>query len=67
MREFDFGENLKQIRKSNQMTQKQVAAILNCSINKYASWEQGRTEPDIESIRLLCKIFNVTSDDLLEP
>lgn len=67
MREFDFGENLKQIRKSNQMTQKQVATILNCSINKYASWEQGRTEPDIESIRLLCKIFNVTSDDLLEP
>lgn len=49
------------------MTQKQVAEILHCSINKYASWEQGRTEPDIDSIRALCKIFNVSYDELLEP
>ena len=67
MQEFDFGKHLKQIRVSNHLTQKQVVEILHCSINKYASWEQGRTEPDIESIRTLCKIFNVSADDLLEP
>lgn len=67
MHNYGFGENLKQIRLGNGMTQKQVAEILHCSINKYASWEQGRTEPDIDSIRALCKIFNVSYDELLEP
>lgn len=67
MRNYDFGENLKQIRLGTGLTQKQVAEILHCSINKYASWEQGRTEPDIDSIRALCKIFNVSYDELLEP
>ena len=67
MDSFNFGKNLKQIRKDNNMTQAQVVEMLHCSINKYASWEQGRTEPDIESLRELCRIFNVTPDDLIQP
>ena len=67
MDKFSFGENLKKLRGSNLMMQKQVAEALHCSVNKYASWEQGRTEPDIESIRALCRIFNVSADELLEP
>lgn len=39
--------------------------MLKISVNGYASWEQGRTEPDIKSIKKLCKIFNVTTDYLL--
>lgn len=47
------------------MTQNDVVKILHCSNNKYASWEQGRTEPDVESIRELCHIFSVSANDLL--
>ncbi len=67
MTDFNFGKNLKEIRKANHLTQAQVAELLHCSINKYASWEQGRTEPDIESLWELCKIFNVNYNDLLIP
>lgn len=66
MQEFNFGNNLKAIRKSNGMTQKQVVDILGCSKNKYASWEQGRTQPDITSIRQLCYIFGVSADELFD-
>ncbi len=65
MQEYMFNERLREIRSSRQMKQKDVVKLLGCSHNKYASWEQGRTEPDIESIRELCAIFSVSADELL--
>ena len=47
------------------MTQKDVYLLLGVSPNCYASWEQGRTQPDVGNIKRLCKIFGVTSDHLL--
>ncbi len=47
------------------MTQRDVYSILNISPNGYASYEQGRTEPNIEMIKRLCKIFDVSADYLL--
>lgn len=62
---MNFNENLRQIRKDCGMTQKDVYTKLQVSPNCYASWEQGRTQPDIESIKKLCKIFEVSADYLL--
>ena len=39
--------------------------LLNVSANCYASYEQGRTEPNIEMLKQLCRIFNVSSDYLI--
>lgn len=47
------------------MTQRDVYTKLNISPNGYASYEQGRTEPNIETIKKLCSIFNISSDYLL--
>lgn len=60
-----FNERLKEIRKNKGLTQKNVYTALNVSPNCYASWEQGRTQPDIENIIKLCFIFSVSSDYLL--
>ena len=60
-----FNDKLKEIRKSKGYTQKNIYDILRVSPNCYASWEQGRTQPDIESIRKLCIIFDVSADYLL--
>jgi len=60
-----FNENLREIRKFCGMTQKDVYTRLQVSPNCYASWEQGRTQPDIDSIKKLCKIFEVSADYLL--
>lgn len=54
------------MRKECGFTQRDVYTKLNVSPNCYASWEQGRTQPDVERIRELCKIFNVSADYLLE-
>lgn len=47
------------------MTQRDVYERLNMSPNGYASYEQGRTEPNIETIKQLCKIFEISADVLL--
>lgn len=60
-----FNEQLREIRKSRGMTQRDVYTRLQVSPNCYASWEQGRTQPDIESIKALCAIFEVSADYLL--
>lgn len=60
-----FCKNLKETRKSCGMTQKQVAEKLGVVESCYANWEQGRTEPSIEMLRKLSKIFSVSIDDLI--
>ena len=45
---MEFKDTLKMIRKERGMTQKDVYELLKISANGYASWEQGRTEPDIK-------------------
>ncbi len=60
-----FNETLREVRRESGMTQKDVYTALQVSPNCYASWEQGRTQPDIENIKKLCAIFEVSADYLL--
>ena len=59
-----FCDNLKNIRKVCGKTQKQIADELGVIESCYANWEQGRSEPSISTMRELCKIFDVTFDEL---
>ena len=47
------------------MTQKKKKKKLGVVESCYANWEQGRTEPSIEMLRKLSKIFSVSIDDLI--
>lgn len=60
-----FKKRLKELRKEKQLTQKQVAKVLNKSETGYASWEQGLSEPNINDLIAICKFFDVTLDYLV--
>lgn len=60
-----FCNNLKEARRTCNLTQKQVATALNVVESCYANWEQGRTEPNIEMLRKLGEILKVNIDDLI--
>jgi transcriptional regulator with XRE-family HTH domain len=60
-----IAEKLKELRAEKNMTLRDMAKLLNISHVSYLRWEQGATEPNIQNIRKLCKIFDVTSDYLL--
>lgn len=61
-----LGEKLKLYREEHNMTQKEVAEILGVEPGTISKYELGMIEPNIESIKKLAEIFNVTIDELLK-
>ncbi len=62
---YEIKYRIKELRKEKGLTQKQLAVLMNKSETGLASWEQGLSEPNINDLRLLCKIFEVSADYLL--
>ncbi len=61
-----FSEKLRETRKLKILTQSQLASLLNISVTTYGDYERGRTEPDLECLRKMAKILDVSVDYLLE-
>lgn len=60
------GKNLKAARLAMGMTQQQVATALGKDQTDYFKYESGMLELDYEKIVFLCKLFDITPDDLFE-
>ncbi|EAK0494093.1 helix-turn-helix transcriptional regulator [Campylobacter lari] len=60
-----FGENLKSLRKENNITQKDLAEILNVQQSTISLWETNASKPSIDIIEILCKKFGFSSDELI--
>lgn len=56
---------IKQLRLDNNLLQSDLADILNVGQGTISNWENGRTEPDQESLKLIAQHFNVSLDYLL--
>ena len=54
---YEIKNRIKELRKDKGLTQKQLAELVNKSETGLASWEQGLSEPSVNDIRTLCKIF----------
>lgn len=60
-----FGERLKELRIEKGLTQQQLADILKVGRPTIAGYETKGKQPDFDKIAMMCKYFNVSSDDLL--
>ncbi len=60
-----MGQFISELRKSHQMTQKELAAKLNVSDKAVSKWERGLSCPDISLLSPLSNIFGVTTTELL--
>lgn len=56
---------LKKYRELNNLSQLEVAQKLGLSRQSVSRWETGKAYPDLDNIVLLCKLYNITSDELL--
>lgn len=56
---------IKQLRTSLEMKQTDLAKQLKVGQNTISNWENGRTEPDSESLQSMAKIFNTSIDYIL--
>lgn len=63
--ENTVGQNIKQLRKSFDLTQEQLSERTGLSRGQIKNWETDRHEPDLESLKVLASFFNTSTDALL--
>lgn len=61
---YNFGDILKNLRKSRNMTQKKLADKLHITEATVSRYESGTANPTFETMRSIAAIFNVTMDYL---
>lgn len=61
-----FSDKLKMIRRSNGITQENLAGLLHVSRQAVTRWEAGQAYPDIENLIQISKLFSVSVDYLVK-
>lgn len=63
----DFSERLTSLREDKGWNKTYTAKQIGLkSMQTYANWEYGRTEPDFEMLSKIASVFGVSTDYLLE-
>ena len=60
-----LGDRIKLYRENKNMTQNDLADILEVSAGTVSKYESGNLEPSIESIKRLAEVFEISIDELL--
>lgn len=61
---YDLGATIKELRKKQKLTQKELANKLNVSEASMSKYEANTATPQFETLRSLAVIFNVSMDTL---
>ncbi|WP_242590313.1 hypothetical protein IGL98_002497 [Enterococcus sp. DIV0840] len=62
---MEFGDKIKELRTSHQLTQETVAIRLNVTRQAVSNWENNRNLPDLELLILIASIFHISLDELI--
>lgn len=60
-----ISKNIKRLRTLNNLSQEELAQKLFISRQAVSSWENNRTQPDVEMIKKLSELFDVPVEELL--
>ena len=60
-----LSDNIRKYRKLNRMSQDELAEKLEVTRQSISLWETGQTQPSLDNIVALTKLFNISTDDLL--
>ena len=64
MDQIRIGKFIQEKRKSKKMTQSELAEKLNVTDRAISKWENGICLPDVSNIQALCKILDISINDL---
>lgn len=63
---MSFSEKLQRLRKNKNISQEELAEIMNVSRQAVSKWESGQSIPDIDKLVEISNYFNVSVDNLLK-
>ena len=61
-----FGENLKNLRKQQNISQGEFARLIQTTQQRVSEWECNKVEPSLYNIIKILNVFNVTFEELTE-
>ena len=61
-----FGENLKNLRKEQNISQGEFARLIQTTQQRVSEWECNKVEPSLFNIIKILNVFNVTFEELTE-
>lgn len=59
-----LGQRLYEMRKAKGLSQESVAEVLGVTRQTVSKWETDQTTPDFDKIIPICKLYNITADEL---
>lgn len=59
-----LGERLTELRKKKNLSQEEVAEKLNVTRQTVSKWELDQSTPDFDKVLPICKLYNITSEEL---
>ncbi len=65
MNNYEFGNYLYELRKKNKLTQRFVGYELGISDKAVSKWETGNSVPDLEKLKMLSTLYNISLNELL--
>ena len=63
---YEIGNRIRYFRELRKLSQKELARLIGVSNSRISNWELGINRPDADTLVLLCKALNVSSDELLD-
>ena len=63
---MEISKKIIELRKKRQMTQEELANRVNVSRQTVSKWENGTVLPDINNLKELSRVFEVSVDELLD-
>lgn len=60
-----YGKRLKTARKKANMSQEEIAEILNISRSNISKYENEELEPNIQTLKAFCKIYGTSADYII--
>nr|DAL87881.1 MAG TPA: repressor protein [Caudoviricetes sp.] len=65
MIKLNYGQRLKSLRESKDLSQQELADRLKINRSTYARYELGQTQPDFDTLQKLADYFDVSTDYIL--
>ena len=61
-----IGEKIAHLRIVNNISQDELAKMMNVSRQTLSKWENDETQPQLDNIKELCKLFKISADELID-
>lgn len=65
MDNYELGNKIYELRKRKNLTQEDLAILLDISDKSISKWENGTSKPTIENLKKISNIFDISLDDLI--